>query len=95
MTRIADNPVAVLLILFLVVGVLGLGLFIAALVSILGKHSLSSDRKALWVLVVFLLPVVGSIVWFAVGRKGATEPGPQSGTVAPPSDRGTEEFRGA
>ena len=83
------------MILFLLVGVLGLGLFIAALVSILGKQTASSDRKALWVIVVFLLPVLGPIVWFAVGRKGADGSEVQHAPVAAPSDRGTGEFRGA
>ena len=83
------------MILFLVDGVLCLALFIAALVSILCNPPISSDRNTVWTIVVFLLPVVGPIVWFAAGRKGGAESGPQRGAVASPSDRGTEEFRGA
>lgn len=78
MSRVADNPLAVLIVLFLLVGVAGLGLFIAALVSILGKHMMSSDRKAVWVLVVFVFPVLGPLLWFTIGRKGA-QPQPVQG----------------
>ncbi len=47
-------------------------LFIAALVSILKASRASTGEKVIWVLVVLILPLLGSIVWFAVGRRFAT-----------------------
>lgn len=44
-------------------------LFIAALVSILRTHRLSGGGKLLWVVIVFVFPLLGSIAWFAFGRR--------------------------
>ncbi|MGI9031557.1 MAG: PLDc N-terminal domain-containing protein [Ilumatobacteraceae bacterium] len=43
-------------------------LFIAALVSIVRTSRLSGGGKLLWVVIVFVFPLIGSIVWFAFGR---------------------------
>lgn len=47
-------------------------LFIAALVSIVRAPRASTGERVIWVLVVLILPLLGSIVWFAVGRRFAT-----------------------
>lgn len=57
------------------IGVIGLlftiayiALAIAAIVSILNSRSYTSGLKALWILAVLAFPLVGSLVWFIVGR---------------------------
>lgn len=49
-------------------GILLLALDIWALVSILGSGA-TSGRKALWVLLVFLLPLIGFVVWLIAGPR--------------------------
>lgn len=44
-------------------------LFIAALVSILRTSRLSGGGKLLWIVIVFVFPLLGSIAWFAFGRR--------------------------
>jgi len=46
-----------------------LALFIAALVSILRTPRLSGGGKLLWIVIVLVFPLLGSIVWFAFGRR--------------------------
>ena len=43
-------------------------LWIVALVDIL-KSSMATDKKILWVVVITLLPVLGVILYFLLGRK--------------------------
>ena len=33
-------------------------------------------RKGIWILIVVLLPVIGGILWFVIGRRRAGDPGP-------------------
>lgn len=56
----------------ILVGVIVLALvalFIAALVSILRTSRLSGGGKLLWIVIVFVFPLLGSIAWFAFGRR--------------------------
>lgn len=60
--------------MYVVVSVLTLVLVIAALVDIITR---SEDQvkhlpKLVWVLLVVFLPLIGSILWFLVGREYAT-----------------------
>jgi hypothetical protein len=51
---------------------LGLLIFIFwlwMLVDAIGNNRLSSSERVLWVLVVFFLPFVGSLIYYLVGRK--------------------------
>ncbi len=52
---------------FSLMGVLVLLLDIFAIVSVLGGGS-SGERKALWTLVILVLPFLGMILYFAFGR---------------------------
>ncbi|WP_243791870.1 PLD nuclease N-terminal domain-containing protein [Saccharopolyspora gloriosae] len=45
-------------------------LFIAALFSILGS-ALSGGMKLVWVVVAFMAPFLGSLLWFVIGRGDA------------------------
>jgi hypothetical protein len=49
-------------------GLLILALDIVAIYTVL-TSSMSSAKKVLWVFVILLLPVVGMILWFLIGRK--------------------------
>jgi hypothetical protein len=55
---------------YAVIGVLTFVLVLAALIDIITRDSLLVRHlpKVTWVILVILLPVIGSIVWFAVGH---------------------------
>ena len=55
-----------LILIFSVLGMMFL-LPLIALISIL-KNSFEGNDKLIWVLVVLLLPVLGSILYFLIGR---------------------------
>jgi hypothetical protein len=52
-----------------ILGVLVLILDIIAIVSVLSGRS-SVERKVLWTLVVLILPVVGMVLYYLVGKTG-------------------------
>lgn len=54
-----------------ILGLIILVLDIWAIVKTIGS-SASTGSKVLWVLVILLLPVLGLILWFFFGPKGAT-----------------------
>jgi hypothetical protein len=68
-----------LLILF--VYIVPLVLWIIALVQVTGSRA-SGSIVALWIIIVTLLPVVGPILWFAIGRKTARQAGPGTPTTS-------------
>jgi hypothetical protein len=51
---------------FTVLGVLALLLAIAAIVSVLRNEEFSGGSKLLWVVVILLLPILGSAIYFGV-----------------------------
>lgn len=53
--------------LFGILGLVHLALWIWALIDILGS-SMTAGNKILWLLVVLLLPVIGLIIYFLIGR---------------------------
>lgn len=57
-------------ILLIVVLVAYLAFVISALVSVLKSSNYTPGLKALWVLAIFVLPFIGSVVWFIWGRNG-------------------------
>jgi phospholipase D-like protein len=48
-------------------------LFLYALVSILAS-GLSAGKKLGWMILAFCAPIVGSLLWFLVGRRDARRP---------------------
>ena len=46
-------------------------LFIAALVSIARNRTDTAGRAAVWALIVLAVPVLGSVMWFLIGRRGS------------------------
>ena len=53
----------------LVLLVLALVLLVLALVQIARTSELSSTGRAIWVLIVLFVPIVGPVVWFSIGRR--------------------------
>lgn len=54
-------------------GILGLLILFADIYAILqiAQSSASTGKKALWIVVVIMLPVVGLILWYLLGPKPA------------------------
>ena len=46
-----------------------IGFWLAALLDIFRHSFRRHDQKALWVLVVLLFPIVGTLIYFFLGRK--------------------------
>jgi hypothetical protein len=53
------------------VGLVILALDIWAILKIIGSPA-STGAKVLWILLILILPVVGLIIWYFAGPKGAT-----------------------
>ena len=53
-------------------GIVGLLILIADVWAILNiaQSSASTGKKALWIVLVLVLPVLGVIVWFVLGPRG-------------------------
>ena len=51
-----------------ILGLLILALDIVAIYTVL-TSSMSTGKKILWIFVILLLPVVGMILWFLIGRQ--------------------------
>ena len=51
-------------------GILGLVIFVLDIVAIVEivKRSLPTDKKVLWIILVLLLPLVGLILYYLMGR---------------------------
>lgn len=78
---------------------------LAALIDIITKSDgqVKHLPKMVWIIIVILLPLIGSILWFAIGREYAAPAGrggfgdagrrvrPASGPMNPPPVRTTEQ----
>jgi hypothetical protein len=56
-----------LIVLVVIVAAMA-ALWISAVVSVLRVHEQPAWTTAVWLLVTLVLPILGPIVWFAVGR---------------------------
>jgi hypothetical protein len=61
----------IFMLLFVIVP---LGLFVWAIVSV-AQTPAEPTPKVLWVLVVLFFPLIGPILWFAIGRPAALQKG--------------------
>ena len=50
-------------------------LFMVAIVQILSNKVMATDKKILWLLVCWFLPLIGPILYWTVGKKDAMGPG--------------------
>ncbi|WP_428386687.1 PLD nuclease N-terminal domain-containing protein [Mucisphaera sp.] len=51
-----------------IIGLVVLVAWIIALVDII-KSGMDSTKKIIWALVVIILPLIGTILWFIIGKK--------------------------
>ena len=51
-----------------IIGLIVLVLDIIALVDVL-KSAMDTGRKALWIILILILPVVGMVLYFLIGKK--------------------------
>lgn len=65
------------LILWLILAIAALVLWIWALIDIIGSP-MSVGAKILWLLVIFFLPLIGSIIYLLIGRGGGGRMTPAS-----------------
>jgi hypothetical protein len=54
--------------LYTILGIVHLVLFVIALIDIIGS-SMAIEKKLLWILLILLLPLIGLILYFLIGRK--------------------------
>lgn len=73
--------------LFVIVPFVALALDVFAIVdiAIIDERRVRALNKALWIIIVLLLPIVGAILWFLVGRD-RRDRGGQPRVVAPDDD---------
>lgn len=63
-----QNDISYGLITWQTIIFISIGLWIYSLIDIL-KNSFEKNDKIIWVLVVLLLPIIGSILYIVIGRK--------------------------
>jgi hypothetical protein len=73
--------------LFVLVPFIALALDVFAIVDLvlIDERRVRALNKVIWVIIVLVLPIVGAILWFTVGR-GRREAGGERRTVAPDDD---------
>ena len=55
------------LLIIVLVGLFVLILPILAILSVI-KHEFPGNMKVIWVIVIIVLPIIGSLIYFAIGR---------------------------
>ncbi|MDO8489740.1 MAG: PLDc N-terminal domain-containing protein [Candidatus Omnitrophota bacterium] len=52
-------------------GILGLLILVLDIIAILDvlKSSMDTGKKALWIILILILPVVGMVLYFLIGKK--------------------------
>lgn len=78
---------------YLLIAVLAAAFYIFALVdlALIDRSRVRSLSKPAWIVVVIVVPIVGAVLWFAVGRIRLRDIGPRSsfdrrGPIAPDDD---------
>ena len=54
-------------------GILGLIVLVLDIVAIVDtlKSSMDTGKKALWIILILILPVIGMVLYFLIGKKGS------------------------
>ncbi len=73
------------LLVILAFVVMALDVFAIVDVALLEKRRIRALNKPVWVIIILLLPVIGPLLWFFVGRSRQTTPSERR-TVAPDDD---------
>ena len=66
MTLLINMGIQELIVIFLIGGILILPIF--AILDIMRSDFKESNNKIIWVLIVLLFPIFGSIIYFAIAR---------------------------
>ena len=53
-----------------IIGLVILIAWIIAIIDIVGS-GMDGTKKLIWILVVLFLPLIGTILWYLIGKKGA------------------------
>ena len=61
-----------LFIVIAILGVLGLVLWVWALIDAIRNPSLSDTERIVWILVILLTQLLGAIIYLIIGRKGSS-----------------------
>lgn len=72
--------------LIVVVAAVAFTVYAAIDCATMPRERVRSLRRGIWVLLVIVLPVLGAVLWFLLGRASATEPGGGSGYRGPEDD---------
>lgn len=60
-------------------GVIVIAMWVAALVSIIGRrHAMSGGKLAAWLIVILVFPVVGTLIYFLVNGAASSEEGAET-----------------
>jgi hypothetical protein len=64
--------------LYVILAFVIVAVYIYALIDAISiqRSRVKSLNKAAWVLIILVLPLIGSILWFMIGKRGAHEPQP-------------------
>jgi hypothetical protein len=49
-------------------GIIGVVIYVITLIDVLKSNFRTSTDKLIWILVVIFLPLLGTILWFLIGR---------------------------
>ena len=63
----------ILMVFLIAVGIAAFGTWLFALVEAASAEFENSTEKILWILLIILLPVVGTILYLVIGRKNRLE----------------------
>lgn len=74
--------------LFVIVPFVALALDVFAIVDIalIEERRVRALNKALWIIIVLILPIVGALLWFFLGRERRGDRGGEPRVVAPDDD---------
>jgi len=72
--------------LIVVVAAVAFTVYAAIDCATMPRERVRSLRRGVWILLVIVLPVLGAVLWFLLGRAPATEPGGGSGYRGPEDD---------
>ncbi|MCS4433763.1 PLDc N-terminal domain-containing protein [Aquiflexum gelatinilyticum] len=53
-------------------GFLGLAIYVYTIYDVVSSKFAGNNDKLVWVLIVIFLPLIGTILWFLMGRKTAS-----------------------
>lgn len=73
---------------FIILIAIAVALMVFALVDaiVIDRFRVRGVPKGLWIVLILVLPIVGSVLWLSVGRGKKNGPGSKRGPIAPDDD---------